>query len=287
MEFSLDRFYRLNRRVIIWVVLFALIYFLRDFFTLIFLTFITGFFSFPAIRFLMDRFHINRVAAVSLVHVGILLGFIGIVWTISPNLVGELATFQQNLDGYEQAIKDLRTPYEERYPNLVRLFESYVPNVDESITQQRVRVEAFLPPVAGQLFTLGWTSLLAILFSFMITYDYVRLSRQVQSLRSSKLRDFYEEAGQPVVKFATSIGRGFQALVTIAFITTGMITVVMALFGLPSLALLALIVFLSSLIPVVGVIFELAAVGLVTLNQFGPDRTLWVLGTLLSIHVLV
>ena len=55
MEFSLDRFYRINRRAIIWIVLFALVYFLRSYFLLIFLTFIIGFFAIRVSRFLMER----------------------------------------------------------------------------------------------------------------------------------------------------------------------------------------------------------------------------------------
>ena len=45
MAFSLDQFYRLNRRVLIWIVLFVLLWLLRDFFGLIFMTFLLTFFS--------------------------------------------------------------------------------------------------------------------------------------------------------------------------------------------------------------------------------------------------
>ncbi len=43
MELDLQRFYNINRRVVMWIVFFAGLFLLRDFFALVFLTFIFGF----------------------------------------------------------------------------------------------------------------------------------------------------------------------------------------------------------------------------------------------------
>ena len=79
MEFSFDRFYRINRRAIIWIVLFAIVYFLRSYFLLIFLTFIIGFFAIRISRFLMERLHMSRDLSIAVVYVAILVGYIGTV----------------------------------------------------------------------------------------------------------------------------------------------------------------------------------------------------------------
>jgi len=81
------------------------------------------------------------------------------------------------------------------------------------------KVQGFLVSFAWEMLGFFGNSLLAILFSFLIVFDYARLSGEVKGLASSKLRDFFVEASQPVMKFAVSVGEGFQALVTIAFIT--------------------------------------------------------------------
>ena len=49
--FSFDRFYRLNRRVLIWVILGFLLWLLRSFFSLIFLTFVFAFIASPIADF--------------------------------------------------------------------------------------------------------------------------------------------------------------------------------------------------------------------------------------------
>ncbi len=43
MELDLQRFYNINRRVVMWIIFFAALFLLRDFFALVFLTFIFGF----------------------------------------------------------------------------------------------------------------------------------------------------------------------------------------------------------------------------------------------------
>lgn len=288
MEFSLDRFYSLNRRAIIWVVLFALIWLLKDFFTLIFLTFVTAFFAFPASRFLMERLRFNRVLAITTVHVALLVGYGVCVWWISPNFVREVGTLKGKLDGIQENIQDVRERYEKEYPALGEILKEYVPEDEttEKLDYWRDRSRAELTTVAKNLFRFAGTFLLAILFSFLVLYDYFRLVKVVQSLQSSKLRDFYEEAGQPVVKFALAVGRGFQALATIAFITTLMMIPVMIYFRVPSITAASVIVFLSSLVPVIGVFFQAVPLGLITLNAHGVDTAIWVMVWLGIVHMI-
>lgn len=106
-------------------------------------------------------------------------------------------------------------------------------------------------------------------------------------MAKSKLRDFFAEAGQPVVKFAVAVGQGFQAIVAIALITTLMVIAALVLLRIPSVAFLAVVTFLTSLIPVVGIIFEVVPVLLVALNEHGSERALWTLAALALIHLII
>jgi predicted PurR-regulated permease PerM len=397
MDFSLDRFYRLNRRAIIWLVLFALLYFLRDFLLLIFLTFIVGFFAFPAAQFLIDKLRLSRGFAITLVYAGILVGYITMAWWISPNLIEEAGKLNAQIPDIKLKLNELREEYSGRYPQIAGLVESYIPAEDlippgpsedeeirrsldmilakldgkplpggdeegedpiadliETTTTNGVRgLAGFerddegkpdggpagaapegtaasgdpgpedentlaedipagapypLPPdAASELEDAArgpsyidreidrWTgeirrglaassarvvrfalqSLLAILFSYLIMLDFGRLSKELSGLKSSKLRDFYEEAGQPVVSFALSVGRGFQAIAVIAFITMLMLAVLLLVFRIPQVLLLSLIVFITSLVPIVGVVFEVMAILLVTFNAYGLDYHFW------------
>ena len=159
--------------------------------------------------------------------------------------------------------------------------------IDEGILYARGKVQQYLPNIALYLLKFFGNSLLAILFSFLIVMDYARLSKEVRGLARSKLSDFFVEAGQPVVKFAISVGQGFQALATIAFITTIMVVVVLFALGVSSIAFLAVITFLTSLVPVIGIFFEVVPVLLVALNERGPVHAFWALIALLVIHVII
>lgn len=434
MEFSLDRFYRLNRRAIIWLILFALLFLLRDFLLLIFLTFIIGFFAFPASRFLMEKLRLSRGFAITLVYAAILLGYITTVWWISPNLIEEASKLNAQIPDIKVKLNELREEYSGKYPQIAGLVESYIPAEEMPLTgrsddaeirrmleevlaqldareaaeaeagmlvgeeppegdpiaslidqtasegvrgldapvraspepvgvspaearleeQQRIAgisdarvepdesssegavderalelAEAALATetdyAAGGLGTgegLGpaggpsyldreidrWTgeirralaassarvvrfalqSLLAILFSYLIMLDFGRLSKELSGLKSSKLRDFYEEAGQPVVSFALSVGKGFQAIAVIAFITALMLAIIMLAFRIPQVLLLSLIVFITSLIPIVGVVFEVLAILLVTFNAYGLDYHFWAMVVAISIvHLII
>ncbi|MBI3737061.1 AI-2E family transporter, partial [Candidatus Sumerlaeota bacterium] len=436
MDFSLDRFYRLNRKAIIWIVLFGLIYLLRDFFTLIFLTFILGFFAIQAARFLSDRLRLGRGLAIILVYALIASSYVWLVYWIFPSVIAQMSSIQAKLPVIQAKLKDLPDELEKKYPNLVhlsgfdvesslltdgdvidwtgfyqRLSQSWdssstnprrrimemlpdstrrliqqaaaeqpaglaakpessasVPSpadpnaphqlqpanslegdasipaatgparaekenqrdaqiiealnqnvitrrdfyrptdfrgillpdagrellarnhaeltpgqveklnrllieatfpeiivkrrylteekIDKIINQYRTQLQDYMPSFAGQLFDFFVTSLLATLFSFLIAFDYTRLQREVQSLARSKLHDFFEEAGQPVVKFALSVGYGFQAQIFIAVVTVALLIPTLIILRIPSLALLTVITFLTGLVPVIGALIQ-------------------------------
>lgn len=416
MEFSLDRFYRMNRRVIIWLVLFGLIYILREFFLLIFLTFVIGFFASPAADALVKRLRMSRGLALTLVYGGILVAYIMTALWISPKVLAEVGKVVDQYPNIRVKIEEKRHEYSERYPQIAKWITVYEPEENlladsRLLNQQRELLDALLeglktdispetdplfqdgeeaapetsateardtgesagsaptgsvdvalvshigednaaeggddddravaradPDEAGDdefiqfgqldpkiqellislakkqgvvasipianselpfierkineyegraldvLTTAGSrvirfavTSLLAILFSYLITMDFARLARQVRSLQTSNLRDFYEEAGEPVIKFVQAIGRGFQAIVVISFITALLLAVVLLILGIPKpqVLLLTVIVFCTSLVPIVGVAVEMTSIQLVTFNAFGMDWHFW------------
>lgn len=343
MEFSLDRFYRLNRRAIIWIVLFALLYFLRDFLLLIFLTFITGFFAFPASHFLMEKLRLSRGFAITLVYAGILLGFGATVWWVSPSLIEEAGKLNAQVPEIKLKLNELREEYSQRYPQIADLIEAYIPEedrplpsgvplpeaapgseagapvggeapapagavhgefaepggagtaqafepsyIDREIDRWSAEIRRSLAASSARVVRFAIQMLMAILFSYLIMLDFGRLSKELSGLKTSRLRDFYEEAGEPVVKFALSVGRGFQSIVIIAFITMLMLGVVMLAFRIPQILLLSLIVFLTSLVPVVGVVFEVLALLLVTFNAYGMDYHFWALAIGIAVvHLLI
>src|SRR6186997_2160587 len=89
MQFSLDRFYRINRRAVIWLALFGLLYILRDFFALIFVTFLIVSFTLPAINYLVRETRIPRTWIIVGMYLLILIGLVGLASYIVPRVVQE------------------------------------------------------------------------------------------------------------------------------------------------------------------------------------------------------
>jgi predicted PurR-regulated permease PerM len=128
--------------------------------------------------------------------------------------------------------------------------------------------------------------LLALLFSFLILFDSVRLSDLMKSLHNSRLKDFYQETAQPVIRFGYVVGRAIQAQAMIACVNTFLTLIGLIILGIPSVTLLSLIVFVCSFIPVLGVIISTAPMVLVALNTGGLMLAIAIVGMITVIHII-
>lgn len=97
MDLDLQRFYNINRRALMWIVFFAILYLLSDFFALVFLTFIFGFLMRQLARYLVVRVGIPYWSAVLipyLVTVGLL---ILLTVTAVPRVIDEAIKFSRHM----------------------------------------------------------------------------------------------------------------------------------------------------------------------------------------------
>lgn len=321
MELSLDRFYVINRRVLTWLLLFALIWLLRDFFGLVFLVFFFSFVS-AALAGVLRRFlrlpHAAAIVAVYLLFLAVLGGF---VRYIVPQVIRETEHVVANLGELEATLAEYKGQLAKRYPGLDGLITAHAKDhlgeedratfevefagplpgaaappdwerrrdrtlLELYLRAEMGRLQARLPELVKLLWQASGTTVLALFFSFLISLDTVRLKRGVASLRRSRMRDFYEQTGQPVVRFGTVVGRAVQAQAMIACLNTLLTTVGFWLLGIPSLAPLALLVFLCSFIPVLGVFLSTAPAVLLALNGGGLPAALAVVAMVIGVHAV-
>src|SRR5687768_6954888 len=117
MSFSFDDFYTLNRRVLIWVVLLSLLWLLRDFLNLIFLTFLLIFVATPLIRLGQRWLRLPYRGSLVLVYLIFVLLLSAFVSFVTPNVITETNRFLANLGETKQRIllvkQDLIDPYPE------------------------------------------------------------------------------------------------------------------------------------------------------------------------------
>lgn len=153
-------------------------------------------------------------------------------------------------------------------------------------TKQVEKASEHFPKLINQLYTGIGTVLLALLFSFLILFDNIRLGGLMKSLHDSRLRDFYQETAQPVIRFAYVVGRAIQAQAMIACVNTFLTLIGLMILGIPSVAFLSLIVFVCSFIPVLGVFISTTPMVLVALNTGGLMLALAVVLMITIIHII-
>ncbi|MBI5442999.1 MAG: AI-2E family transporter [Deltaproteobacteria bacterium] len=312
MELSLDQFYRLNRRILIWVALFVLIWLLRDFFGLIFLIFVLTFISAPISRFARERLHLPHWLSIVAVYLCFLIALGSFVQFVAPRVIREADTLLGNLEQLEATLVDRKNELVRRYPSLNPIVMGYVRSgipekqvaaieaaskgkeseADDEllirlyIEHQLDRVRDNAPYFLKQVWKASATMLLALLFAFLISLDIARLKEDVASLRRSRLHDFYDQTAMPVVRFGYVVGRAFRIQALIACINTLFTAAGLLVLGISSLAVLSLIVFVCSFIPVLGVFLSTTPIVLVALNTGGFRLAAAVVVLVIVIHLV-
>jgi predicted PurR-regulated permease PerM len=323
VAFSLDQFYRINQRVLLWVALFLLIWLLRDFFALIFMVFVLTFIATPLVDLGRRYLRLTERIAIVLVYLGFLAGLLIFLRFVAPRVVREANSLMGNLGTIETAVIQQKDAFVTRYPFLRPLINGYLRNSippedlrqaglstlpsrtlargeplagsalaeDQTLVHlyfdslvQQVRDKA--PRYVGFLLNTSATLLLALLFAFLIAFDIGRLKKELVSLKDSRLHDFYLQTAQPVVRFGYVVGRGLQAQAVIACLNTILTVAGLFILGIPDLALLSLIVFFCSFIPVLGVFLSTAPIVLVALNSGGLRQAFLAVVMVVVIHLV-
>lgn len=289
MQFSLDRFYRLNRRALIWVALFALIYILRDFFALIFLTFIIVSFTLPLINYLKRESRIPRKVIIISLYLFIFVGVCGLIRYVVPKVINEAVTTANEMQFLAQKVESARYDLIKENPSLrpaMQFINRLNFNWDSYLTRFQTQAAQHIKDIAGIVLQTLSTIFLSLLFAFLIVLDLTRLREEVRKLERSRLHDFYEQSAEPVVRFAAVIARSFRAQAMIACVNTVLTLIGFLLLGLPKVALLSIIVFFFSFVPVLGVFISTAPAMLVALNAGGYPLAVKVLVFVVVIHML-
>jgi predicted PurR-regulated permease PerM len=337
--FSFNEFYQRNRRVVIWVILFLLLWLLRDFFTVVFLTFVLAIVAAPAADFGVRRLRLPHWAAVTVVYAIFLVVLISFVRFVVPSVASELARMIENLPQTEATIIETKNQIVERYPTLREPINGYLRSAlaDErlaivelqlasernrlGITEadvaaaaessavpmgvmaeyynrqdqlllsalievQSLRVRQYAPAVTIMLYRATATTLLALLFSFLILIDLNRIKSGISRLRTSRVGDFYEEAAPPIARFGILLGRAIEAQAAIAVVNTVLTLIGLLLLDIPLVAMLSVIVFVCSFVPVLGVFISTTPIVLVALNTGGPALSFAAIALVVVIHAV-
>src|SRR5690606_29688777 len=115
--FSLTEFYQRNRRVVIWAILFGLLWLLRDFFGVVFLTFVLAIVAAPMAAFGVRKLKLPHWLALTIVYVLFLALLVSFVRFVVPSVASEVNRMIENLPTTETRLIEMKNRLVERYPS--------------------------------------------------------------------------------------------------------------------------------------------------------------------------
>jgi predicted PurR-regulated permease PerM len=314
-----DRLFPLGTRLLVWGVILGVIYILRSFFLLVFLTFVFGYIQLSGVRRL-EKFIKNRIVRVILIAVFFLSAQIAVGIFVIPKVQtqakGFASRFNSYIDRVDQEILDLAAKYpllREVIPGLKKttpengtdaepsedtdlkqfspasyLFQQLVGLGEETEGHKNFdRILETFGSIGGKLASVVSNFLLALLFSFLIVLDLPRLSTSLAGLENTKLRFIYVEVADDIRNFSKVLGQAFEAQFLIAVANALLTAVGISLLGLgKNVAFLSVIVFFCSFVPVAGVFISSVPICLIALQSYDLNRMLLAIVLIIIIHLI-
>ncbi|RIL11872.1 MAG: hypothetical protein DCC75_01500 [Proteobacteria bacterium] len=313
-----DRVASVLTRVFVWGSLLGIVYLLRSFFLLIFLTFVFSYIQTQAVKRLERRIE-NRIARVVLVGLIFLGVLIAIGNFLIPPVREQAKYFAANYHRYIQAFDKELIKLSQSYPVFVDIIpgHSELPELNGSTANGPADkelkrspsmqiIQQFFSPgesssesdgmrqvvetaknVGTYLFSLGSGFFLALLFSFLIVLDLPNLAASVKGLRETKIRFIYEEVANGLYEFGQVVGRAFEAQFFIALLNTFLTAIGIWVLGISEkIAFLSLIVFLCSFIPIAGVFISSIPICLLALQGSGVGLMFVAVALITVIHMI-
>jgi predicted PurR-regulated permease PerM len=294
-------------RVAVWGLIFGLIYILRSFFLLIFLTFVFAYIQETAVHQLAPWLK-NRIVRVVLVGLCLLGIIVGLLAFIVPKVKDQGEVFVQRLPSYIETLDAEILKVKEKYPVVASFFPELNQQIpfssnseNESLAKKFLQgaiengqgkemvgsAVGTLKNLGGSILTIGSAFLLSLLFSFLIVFDLPRLSAGVRSLRKTKLQFVYDEVASSIYHFGLVMGKALEAQFFIAVLNTILTSIGIALLGFSEqIPFLGMIVFFCSFIPVVGVVISSVPICLVALQLSGIGLMLLCILMITIIHMI-
>ncbi len=294
-----DRIFSLGTRTFVWVLFFSILYVLRPFFLLVFLTFVFAYVLAHGVDGLAHRIA-SRTARVILVSLVLLVAMLAIGIFVVPQVTEQADLVYRNREAYVAEIDGVIVDMREKLPFIPKeLNANMLLNDLVGLGDEPRDADGNVPPgdrvhqwlvklrdIGFGLLGIGSAFLLSLLFSFLIVLDLPNLSRAVRGLRDTKLGFIYEEVAGNIFHFGMVLGRALEAQLFIAVANTVLTAIGLWAMGIEKIVFLSTIVFFCSFIPVVGVFISSAPICLMALNQYGVNMMVVAIVMIFVIHFI-
>jgi predicted PurR-regulated permease PerM len=295
------------KKMFIWACFIGLIWLLRDFFGLIFLTFVISYITTTIVEYVSQHFSSRKVPVLlvysAIVGILVFLGYAAVTRAAAEGQ-SQLAALKSTknpkafldarLDdalGRQRAVESgaaqaggvfgavYSQPEHRTEPGGLRGGIAYY--LDDAGINSKIEEtlkdlqQKYLVPGATTTLKVIWKGVLflflALIFSFMIVWDAPKLGQGLHKLEGSRIGEVWSEVAPSIATFARLLGKAFEAQTLIAIVNTIFTATGMWILGIPGIGFLSVIVFVCSFIPVVGVFASTVPICAVALSV-QPDQ---------------
>ncbi len=311
-----DRILPYVATLMVWGVLLGVIYLLRSFFLLLFLTFVFSYIQAQSVNRLESRIS-NRIVRVVFVALFFLCILTAAGIFLVPTVKKQTGVFVSQFTTYINRVDQELFTLERKYPLLGELLPEIVPKEGLNPLEGSEKKSLKHSPAAslfqrflglgettsglhnvnqvldtlgnfgGKLASAASAFLLSLLFSFLIVLDLANLKASVQGLASTKLRFIYGSVAGNIRDFSLVLGKALEAQLIIAIINSFLTAIGISLLGLGEhVAFLSMIVFFCSFFPVIGVFVSSIPVCLIALQTAGLQSMFLAILLITIIHLV-
>lgn len=290
----------------IWLTLIAIIFLLRHLFPIFFLTFVLSYIGNSAVNAL-GRWIPRRKINVAIVWLAFLAILTTVIIVVIPRMLNEARLVARQYITTEAARNpgDRETFLHREAREVVdtiivsvadrRTFEDFrdsgaynviVERVDSALKRWSARMTAEVTLFANEAIVFVFQFILSIILSFLLIWDLPRTKERIRRFSTGRTADIYKEIAPGLTAFGTMLGRAFEAQSVVAVVNATLTTIVFLALGLPSIALLAMIVFVCSYIPILGMIISTVPAAFLSLKIGGITHVLWLVLAVALIHAV-
>ena len=296
----------------IWAGLIGVIFLLRHLFPVFFLTFVLSYIANTGVKALGSRIA-NRRARVLIVYAILLTMLTGIGVLIVPRMITEARNLanlyfrteaargdaaeaagevqvgvvereaREMLDQVIISIAGYDTYYSFRESDAYAMMVARLRNGLANATPRVIRgVTIFANEAIGFLFAF----VISIILSFLMVWNLPATKERMKQFAYGRTAEIYAEIAPGLRSFGVMLGRAFEAQTVVAIVNGLLSALAFVALGLPSIALLATIVFFCSYIPILGMILSTLPAALLAFKLGGVPRVIWLVVAILVIHAV-
>lgn len=264
------------KRIIALVIVILLLFFMKDLFNMMLLTFLFTYFMYELEIFFMKR--ISRYVKIPRIVITILIYIISVglitvfIWNYVPSIINQSTVIFNQIK--EFATTSAYSSY----------FSSVLDQVD--ITKYTNNGVEFVVSSAKNIGQWGINIFMALILSLFFNIEREKLHEFAGRFENSRISFIYKYFKYFGVNFLNSFAKVIQAQVLIAFINSILSMIALSFMHFPQILGLGVMIFFLSLIPVAGTVISLIPLSIIAVGVGGPIEILYVVAMIALLHAL-